>query len=52
MSKNIFGFSNYDIDLVGHTFFLKRYLIAGLFIMSIFSGVNHTPNLGTSSYSF
>lgn len=26
MSKNIFGFSNYDIDLVGHTFFLKRIL--------------------------
>lgn len=44
MSKNIFGSSNYDINLVGH--------IAGQFIMSFFSGVNHTPNLGTSSYSF
>lgn len=26
MFKNIFGLSNYDIDLVGHTFFLKRIL--------------------------
>lgn len=26
MFKNIFGLSNYDIDLAGHTFFLKRIL--------------------------
>ena len=52
MSKNIFGSSNYDIDLVDTRSFQKGYLIAGLFIMSFFRDVNHTPNLGTPSYLF